>query len=153
MITPWRRAVEYAVMVTLPSWLWGVAVLNVGVLVGGPSAADFGPDMTVGGGLLLPPVAILVLTLVRKTLPALSRWRTATIDVSVYAVLYLLCVVATLAAAGSGPAESVDWAFAMMTAALLDLQFVLALALSAWRYTRLVPTAPANRVPHGPHTA
>jgi hypothetical protein len=149
MITPWRRAVEYAVMVTLPSWLWGVAVLNVGVLVGGPSAGDFGPDMTVGGGLLLPPVAILVLTLVRKTLPALSRWRTATIDVSVYAVLYLLCV-ATLAATGSGPAESVDWAFAMMTAALLDLQFALALALSARRYTRLVPTAPSGRLSGDP---
>ncbi|MGW1667414.1 hypothetical protein [Streptomyces sp. NPDC002324] len=153
MITPWRRAVVYAVPVTLPSWLWGVAVLNVGVLAGGPSAADLGPDMTVGGGLLFVPVAVLVLTLVRRTLPALSRWRTATIDVSVYAVLCLLCVVATLLAAGSGAADAVDRAFVMMTAALLDLQFLPALALCARRYDRLVPRAPANRLPHGPHTA
>ncbi|KND43987.1 MULTISPECIES: hypothetical protein [Streptomyces] len=153
MITPWRRAIEYAVLVTLPSWLWGVVVLNVGVLAGSPSATDLGPDMTVGGGLLFVPVAVLVLTLVRRTLPALSRWRTATIDVSVYAVLHLLCVVATLLTAGSGPADAVDWAFVMMTAALLDLQFLLALALCAWRYDRLVPTAPANRLPHGPHMA
>ncbi|MER6156909.1 hypothetical protein ABT147_15385 [Streptomyces sp. NPDC001868] len=150
MITPWRRAVEYAAMVTLPSWLWGLAVLNVGMLAVDEPADDVGPDVVVGGGLLFPPMAILVLTVVRKALPALSRWRTATIDVSVYAVLYLLCQVATGVWAGDGPADSVDWAFVMMTFALLDLQFLMALGLCAWRYDRLVPTAPSGRLSGGP---
>ena len=152
MITPWRRAAEYAVMVTLPSWLWGVAVLNVGTLGGDTSAGDHGLDMIAGGGLLFPVVAILVLTVVRKTLPALSRWRTATIDVSVYAALYLLSLVATTLWNGSGPADAVDWAFAMMTVALLDLQFLMALGLCAWRYDRLVPTAPSGSLSGGPRT-
>jgi hypothetical protein len=43
----------------------------------------------------------------------------------------------------------VDWAFAMMTVALLDLQFLMALGLSAWRYDRLVPTAPSGRLAGG----
>ncbi|MEI5524774.1 hypothetical protein WB401_14655 [Streptomyces brasiliscabiei] len=153
MITPWRRAVEYAVTVTLPSWLWGVAVLNAVALGGDTSAADIGPDMISGGGALFPLLAVLVLTVVRKTLPALSRWRTATIDVSVYAVLYLLSLVATTMGNGSGPAEAVDWSFAMMTVGLLDLQFLMALGLCAWRYDRLVPTAPSGRLGGGPRPA
>ncbi|MEE1758138.1 MULTISPECIES: hypothetical protein [unclassified Streptomyces] len=140
MITPWRRAVEYAAVVTLPSWLWGTAVLSVGA--GGVTA--------VGGGLLFPLVAVAVLTVVRKALPALSRWRTATIDTSVYAVLYLLCLVASGLWAGDGTADAVDWAFVMMTVALLDLQFLMALGLCAWRYDRLVPTAPSGRLSGGP---
>ncbi|MBE4734902.1 MULTISPECIES: hypothetical protein [Streptomyces] len=144
MITPWRRAVEYAAVVTLPSWLWGVAVLSIGA--GGGSWALVG-----GVGLLFPLVAVAVLTVVRKTLPALSRWRTATIDISVYAALYLLSLVANGLWAGEGPGEAVDWAFALMTVALLDLQFLMALGLSAWRYDRLVPTAPSGRLSGGPH--
>ncbi|MDX3690293.1 hypothetical protein PV726_08145 [Streptomyces europaeiscabiei] len=152
MITPWRRAVEYAATVTLPSWLWGVAVLNVGTLGGDVSAGDHGLDMIAGGGLLFPLVAILVLAVVRKMLPALSRWRTATIDVAVYAALYLLSLVATMVWTGSGPAAAVDWAFVMMAVALLDLQFLLALGLCAWRYDRLVPTVPSGRLSGGPRT-
>lgn len=138
MITPWRRAVEYAAVVTLPSWLWGVAVLNVGA--GGEWPAE--P--------LFPLVAVAVLTVVRKALPALSRWRTATIDTSVYAVVYLLSLVASGLWAGDGSADAVDWAFVMMTVALLDLQFLMALGLCAWRYDRLVPTAPSGRLSGGP---
>lgn len=149
MITPWRRAVEYAVMVTLPSWLWGVAVLNVGMIGGDMAAGDVGLDMIVGGGLLFPPVAILVLTVVRKVFPALSRWRTVIIDISLYAVLYLLCLVVTMTLTGDGLAGAVDWAFVMMTAALLDLQFLLALGLCAWRYDRLVPTAASGSLSGG----
>ncbi|MGW0846088.1 hypothetical protein ACWD26_39335 [Streptomyces sp. NPDC002787] len=149
MITPWRRAVEYAATVTLPSWLWGVAVMHVGMLPGDESAGGVGLDMIEGGGLLFPPVAILVLTVVRKVFPALSRWRTVIIDVSVYAVLYLLSLVATMVLTGSGTAYAVDWAFLMMTVALLDLQFLIALGLCAWRYDRLVPTAPSGRLSGG----
>lgn len=149
MITPWRRAVEYAAMVTLPSWLWAVVVMNVLTSGVDMSAWDFGPDMIVGGGLLFPLVAVLVLTVVRKMLPALSRWRTATIDTSVYAVLYLLSLVATGVWVGEGTADAVDWAFLMMTVALLNLQFVMALGLCAWRYDRLVPTAPSGRLGGG----
>ncbi|MFF9034290.1 hypothetical protein ACF090_02330 [Streptomyces sp. NPDC014892] len=140
MITPWRRAVEYAAVVTFPSWLWGVAVLNVGP----------GEVTPTGGWLLFPLVAAAVLTVVRKALPALSRWRTATIDTSVYAVLYLLSLVATGLWAGEGPAGAVDGAFMMMTFALIDLQFLMALGLCAWRYDRLVPTAPSGRLSGGP---
>lgn len=149
MITPWHRAVEYAAMVTLPSWLWGVVVMNVLTTGVDLSAWDFGADTIVGGGLLFPLVAVLVLTVVRKVLPALSRWRTATIDISVYAVLYLLSLVATGVWAGEGTAYAVDGAFVMMTAALLDLQFVMALGMCAWRYDRLVPTAPSGRLAGG----
>lgn len=145
MITPWRRAVEYAAVVTLPSWLWGLAVLNAGAGDGGLNAGLFD-----GGELLFPLVTVAVLTVVRKALPALSRWRTVIIDTSVYAVLYLLSLVATGLWAGAGAAEAVDWAFVMMTVALLDLQFLLALGLCAWRYGRLVPTAPSGRLSSGP---
>ncbi|WNZ10069.1 hypothetical protein [Streptomyces sp. 11x1] len=149
MITPWRRAVEYAAVVTLPSWLWGLVVLNVGT-GGDTSPDDAALGLVDGGGLLFPLVAVPVLTVVRKTLPALSRWRTATIDTSVYAVLYLLTLVATGLWAGSGPADAVDWAFVMMTVALLDLQFLMTLGLCAWRYDRLVPTAPSGSLSGGP---
>jgi hypothetical protein len=143
MLTPWSRAAQYAALVTLPSWLWGALVVQVG---GGFSLADLGIGMIAGGGLLFPPLAVAVLTVVRKALPALSRWRTATIDVSVYAFLVLVCAVLGGVWGGSGLAESVDWAFVMMTVALLDLQFVMAMGLSAWGYDRLVPTAPSGRV-------
>ncbi|UUU32488.1 hypothetical protein JIX56_22715 [Streptomyces sp. CA-210063] len=154
MITPWRRAVEYAAMVTLPSWLWAVVVMNVVAAGVNMSVWDFGLEMIVGGGLFFPPVAVLVLTVVRKVLPALSRWRTATIDISVYAVLYLLSLVATAVLAGEGLADAVDWAFLLMIAALLNLQFVMALGLCAWRYDRLIPTAPSGSLGGGrAHTA
>lgn len=143
MLTPWSRAAGYAALVTLPSWLWGVLVVNLG---GDFSLSGIGPEMIEAGGLFFPPAAVVVLTVVRKTLPALSRWRTATIDVSVYAFLVLVCAVVSGTWGGGGLAEAVDWAFVMMTVALLDLQFVMAMGLSAWGYDRLVPTAPSGRV-------
>ena len=141
MLTPWNRAAGYAALVTLPSWLWGALVVNVG---GGFSLSGIGSEMIAGGGLLFPATAVVVLTVVRKALPALSRWRTVTIDVSVYAFLVLVCAVVSGTWGDGGLAEAVDWAFVMMTVALFDLQFVMAMGLSAWGYDRLVPTVPSG---------
>jgi hypothetical protein len=146
MLTPWSRAAGYAALVTLPSWFWGAIMANVLLSGGDVSLSDFGPAMILGGGLLFPPVAFLTLMTVRKVLPALSRWRTATIDTCLYAALVLVTTVLSGWWAGDAMTEAVDWAFVTMTIALLDLQFAAALGLSAWGYDRLVPTArPGSR--------
>ncbi|GHH82115.1 hypothetical protein [Streptomyces capitiformicae] len=149
MLTPWSRAAGYAALVTLPSWLWGAIMASVLLSFGDLSSFTFDPDTILGGGLLFPPVAFVALTVVRKTLPALSRWRTATIDTSVYATLVLVTTVLSGWWVGDVMSEAVDWAFVTMTIALFDLQFVVALGLSAWGYDRLVPTAPSGRTGGG----
>jgi hypothetical protein len=135
VITPWRSALSYAAIVTLASLAVGevVSLLYFALDFDAWAKEAFrSPDQ-----LVFPAAAIAVLTGVRMRLPALSRWRTAVIDTSVYT--FVLLVVEITRAAVAGDEQPVDWGFVMLIVAMYNLQLPAALGLSAWRYERLVP--------------
>ncbi|MET9535340.1 hypothetical protein ABZY02_33080 [Streptomyces sp. NPDC006649] len=135
MITPWRRAVAYAVTVTLASLAVQAVVGFLMLIVAGHTIADFyGLD-----ALVFPLCAILALTAARLWLPALSQWRTAVLDATVYTVVLLVVSVAT--SVGDGFGEAVDFGFIMLILGLFTLQIPAALATCALSYGRLVPVA------------
>ncbi|MDN3028879.1 hypothetical protein [Streptomyces sp. S.PB5] len=137
MNTSWRRAVSYAVIVTLVSLAVGEAVnflwdpeLPTRDWVFGALLA---PDR-----LVFPVVVILVLTEARLLLPPTrSRWTTAGVDTGLYALVLLLVSAAEAVAYGDvAPADS---AFVTLLFALFTLQLPAVFALSAWWHGRLHP--------------
>lgn len=135
MNTSWRSAVSYAAIVTLVS----LAVGEVVDLLWNPEPptrnwatnALLTPDR-----LAFPLVAIIVLVEARLVLPARSRWATAGVDTTLYALVLLLVTAAEAVAYDGPPADS---AFVMLIFALFTLQLPAAFALSAWRSGHLAP--------------
>ncbi|WP_112467650.1 hypothetical protein [Streptomyces triticisoli] len=131
MTVTWRSAVSYAFTVVVLSWLTGAAV-DVAW-----TAASDGP-----GGWLSPWVkdpwnavfvaaAVASLTLARRFLSALPRWRVVLVDGFVYLVVLLVC--SGVSAWADGDDVPADAAFMMAIFALFTLQLPAAWLLCAWR--------------------
>ncbi|MCX4549888.1 hypothetical protein OG204_17275 [Streptomyces sp. NBC_01387] len=142
MITPWRRAVAYAATVTLASLAVQAVVGFLMLIASGHTFGDLA-DFYGADALLFALCAVIVLSVARLWLPALSQWRTAVLDATVYTVVLLVVSVAT--SLGDGFGEAVDYGFITLTLGLFTLQIPAALAACALSYGRLVPVAKIDR--------
>lgn len=135
MITPWRGAVGYAVIVTLASWLVG-AVVALPVLYGG-DVGDWGADTFLN---VWRPVflagAVVVLAVARRVSAPLPWWRATLVDGGLYAAVLVAVDIASAAAGGDG--DPVSGGFAQLLFACFTLQLPAALGLVAWRAQRLM---------------
>ncbi|MFF4499633.1 hypothetical protein [Streptomyces sp. NPDC001401] len=131
MTVTWRGAVSYALTVVVVSWLIGAAV----DLAWSAASGDFGmwasfwvkePWQAVFLG-----AATVSLTLARRLMDPLPRWRVMLVDGSVYLVALLVCWGVASWVAGDG--APVDAAFFMATLALFSLQLPAAWLLCVWR--------------------
>ncbi|WP_328535212.1 hypothetical protein [Streptomyces sp. NBC_00344] len=134
----------YAVTVTLAS-LAVQAVVGFLVLIVSEHTAAGLADFYGSDTLLFVFCAVIALSAARLWLPALSQWRTAVLDATVYTVVLLVVSVAT--SAGNGFGEAVDFGFIRLTLGLFTLQIPAALAACALAYGRLVPVAKSGRAP------
>jgi len=138
MTTPWYRAVAYAATVTLGAMAAQATVFLL--LLSGNPAGDMA-DLLITPVLAFPFFSIVVLTVTRMVLPALPRWRTATIDTTLYTLVLLFVTIGFTAP--DGLADAVDFGFVMLTVGLLSLQLPAALAASALAQPRLLPVVAA----------
>ncbi|MEU1278577.1 hypothetical protein [Streptomyces sp. NPDC005805] len=159
MTVTWRGSTHYAFLVVALSWLIGLGVdLTFAAASGGYQglrtvrAAD-------SWELLFPATAFVALTLARRLLPPLPRWRVILTDGALYTVVLLVC--AGIASWAAGYDVPVDGAFAMGVVSLFNLQLPTAWLLSTWRAGRLEVVAGGTgarlnagtrRGPRGPQT-
>ncbi|GAA3821855.1 hypothetical protein GCM10022403_064250 [Streptomyces coacervatus] len=131
MTVTWRGAVSYALTVVVVSWLIGAAVDLAW------SAASGGLGMWASFWLKEPwqgvflGAATVSLTLARRLMDPLPRWRVMLVDGSVYLAALLVCWGVAAWVAGDG--APVDAAFFMATLALFTLQLPAAWLLCVWR--------------------
>ncbi|MGV9243093.1 hypothetical protein [Streptomyces sp. NPDC003710] len=137
MFTPWRSALAYAAWVTLISWLTGTVVLTAESLAFGDNLGPTGsePLMWCRDQAVFLVTCTTLLTLSRRLLSPLPRWRTVLIDGS----LYMLALgIAGAAPYGSvSPGELLDAAALYSFFGLFTLQLPTAWCLSAWRSGKL----------------
>ncbi|MFF8958544.1 hypothetical protein [Streptomyces sp. NPDC014894] len=135
MAVTWRGAFSYALFVGVLSWLLG---LGLELLVLGFSAGD--DDGSAARAvdpweLVFPAAALVSLTVARRFLQPLPRWRVIVTDGALYTVVLLVC--AGLTAWAAGDEAPVDSAFVTGVFALFSLQLPAAWGLSGWRSGRL----------------
>ncbi|MFJ6982203.1 MULTISPECIES: hypothetical protein [unclassified Streptomyces] len=131
MTVTWRSAFRYGLTVAVLSWSAGTAVaLAAEALSGGSGrwAATWALDPW---QIVCAPAATAALTVARRLLPALPRWRVVVTDAAVY--LAVLLLTAVLSAWTAGDEAPLDTAFVLAIIALLTLQLPAAWLLSLWR--------------------
>jgi hypothetical protein len=127
----WRGAVRYALTVVVLSWLIGAGVdlaWQVGSGGLGAWAAFWLKDPW---SWVFVAVGTASLTLARRLLAPLPRWRVILVDGSVYLVALLVC--AGMSAWAVGDDAPADAAFVVAIYALFTLQLPAAWGLCAWR--------------------
>ncbi|MEU2358865.1 hypothetical protein ABZ599_38925 [Streptomyces misionensis] len=137
MFTPWRRALTYAAWVTLISWLTGTVVLAGYSLAFDDKLGPTGPEpLTLcRDQAVFLVTCTAVLTLGRRLLSPLPRWRTVLIDGTLY---MLVLGVANAAPYGAvNPGELLDTAAMYSFFALFTLQLPTAWGMSAVRSGKL----------------
>lgn len=131
MTVTWRGAVSYALTVVVVSWLVGAAV----DLAWSAASGDLGIWASFWvkdpWHAVFVAAATVSLTLARRLLAPLPRWRVMLVDGSVYLVALLLCW--GIAAAVAGDEAPADAAFVMAILALFTLQLPAAWLLCVWR--------------------
>ncbi|TGB01800.1 hypothetical protein [Streptomyces sp. MZ04] len=138
MTVTWRGAFSYALIVTVLSWLIGVVVELAAVAA--VAAFDGYDDWSATRAadpweLVFPAVAVLALTVARRFLQPLPRWRVMVTDGLLYMAVLLVCGGLTAWATGDeAPAGS---AFVTGIFALFSLQLPAAWGLSVWRSDHL----------------
>ena len=131
MTVTWRGAVRYALTVVVLSWLLGAGVDLVWQAATGGLGTWASFWLKDPGNWVFLVVGTASLTLARRLLAPLPRWRVVVVDGSVYLAALLLC--AGLSAWATGDEVPADSAFVVAVYALFTLQLPAAWALCAWR--------------------
>ncbi|MEU3032670.1 hypothetical protein ACPCBC_32195 [Streptomyces incarnatus] len=137
IFTPWRSALTYAAWITVVSWLTGTMVLAGYSLAFGDRPGPTGPEPLTWcrdqAAFLVTCIAVL--TLSRRFLSPLPRWRTVLVDGTLY---MLILGVANAAPYGAvNPGELLDAAALHSFFGLFTLQLPTAWCLSAVRSGKL----------------
>lgn len=137
MFTPWRSALIYAVWVTLISWLTGTVVLAAYALAFDDELGLTGsePLMWCRDQAIFLVTCTAVLTLGRRLLSPLPRWRTVLIDGALY--MLILGVANTAPYGGVNPGELLNTAAIYSFLAFFTLQLPTAWGVSAVRSGKL----------------
>ncbi|MGW1255884.1 hypothetical protein ACWD5Q_12015 [Streptomyces sp. NPDC002513] len=137
MFTPWRSALSYAAWVTLVSWLTGTVVLTASSLAFGDTLGPAGtePLMWCRDQAVFLVTCTAVLTLGRRLLSPLPRWRTVLVDGALY--MLVLGIAHAAPYGGIDPGELLDAAAVYSIFALFTLQLPTAWCLSVWRSGKL----------------
>ncbi|MGW0737963.1 hypothetical protein [Streptomyces sp. NPDC002851] len=151
MTVTWRGAFRYALTVVVLSWVIGIGVelaLTAFDGSGGWRATTVADPWV----LIFPAAAIVSLTVARRFLAPLPRWRVMLVDGGLYTVLLLVC--GGLTAWAAGDEAPVDSAFVTGIFALFSLQLPAAWLLSVWRSGHLevvlAPMAATDRCSSSP---
>ncbi|WP_405873230.1 MULTISPECIES: hypothetical protein [unclassified Streptomyces] len=133
MTVTWRGAVSYALTVVVLSWLTGAGVDLAWQTASG--GGGLGGWLSTWGkdpwNAVFAAVAVASLTLARRLLAPLPRWRVMLVDGSVYLAALLVC--AGLSAWAAGDEAPADTAFVAAVLALFTLQLPAAWVLCVWR--------------------
>ncbi|MFJ8330867.1 hypothetical protein [Streptomyces sp. NPDC094437] len=132
MTVTWRGAVRYALIVVVVSWSVGAGVDLFWRLVAGDGLGTWAAVWVteVWNGVFVA-VTVVALTLARRLLAPLPRWRVMLVDGSLYLAALLLC--AGVEAWAAGYEAPVDSAFVMAIFAMFTLQLPAAWLLCVWR--------------------
>ncbi|MEU7024568.1 hypothetical protein ABZ990_28555 [Streptomyces sp. NPDC046203] len=137
MFTPWRSALGYAAWVTLISWVTGTVVDTASSLAFDNESGPLGTDKLLWCEYqaVFLVICFTVLTLARRLLSPLPRWRTVLVDGALY--MLVLGLAGTIADGWTNPGELLNAAAIYSFLALYTLQLPTAWVMSIWRSGKL----------------